>query len=174
MGDDPHDQPKYTIPRKCKSPTWRVMTCGACAASIVTLPPNSNGSGPRDQAPAQPEDTPTAQRDPDNQNTIPTWASLPAVPPVAWTWSDGVEIPATLGVTLLYGPTGSGKSFVALDYAFQIAQTGPVVYVAAEGAAGYAARVLAWRKHHGQGRGAALLCRTAPSTYLTRTKLTPS
>ena len=34
-----------------------------------------------------------------------------------------------------------------------MAQVAPVVYVAAEGAAGYAGRKLAWCKHHGKGAG---------------------
>ena len=54
---------------------------------------------------------------------------------------------------LFYGPSGGGKSFVALDWALQIAQTAPVVYVAAEDAQGYAARVLAWCKHHRKSAG---------------------
>lgn len=57
------------------------------------------------------------------------------------------------GFGVLYGPSGSGKSFVAVDWAAVVAQHFAVVYVAAEGVSGYAARVLAWCAHHKQGPG---------------------
>ncbi|MEN9936011.1 MAG: hypothetical protein RLZZ387_2590 [Chloroflexota bacterium] len=60
---------------------------------------------------------------------------------------------------LLYGASGSGKSFVALDMALAIAQgtpwrghktrRGKVVIVAAEGAGGYGNRILAACQHYG-------------------------
>ena len=62
------------------------------------------------------------------------------------------EIPER-SLTLLFGPTGSGKSFWALDRAIRIAQSRPVVYVAGEGAEGFAARKIAWCKHFGQAAG---------------------
>jgi len=53
------------------------------------------------------------------------------------------------GLNVLFGPSGSGKSFVALDYAERTAADGnPVVYIAGEGASGYHARHRAWIKHH--------------------------
>lgn len=73
-----------------------------------------------------------------------------ALPPVTWLVKG--ELPQ-LGLSLLFGPTGGGKTFLALDYALRIAQQKPVVYVAAEGAAGYAARLLAWTHHHKQSAG---------------------
>ena len=109
------------------------------ASSVVVIPPSGNGSGPHD-----------------DPGPVSKFRPIPAdqvkdFPPVAWLVKG--EIPKH-GQTLLYGPTGGGKSFVALDYAFQVAKIWPVVYVAAEGAAGYAARLLAWQKHnHGQDLG---------------------
>lgn len=57
---------------------------------------------------------------------------------------------------LLYGPWGSGKSFIALDWALSVAtsrawqtratEERSVLYVAAEGAFGYRARVDAWEQ----------------------------
>jgi AAA domain-containing protein len=57
-------------------------------------------------------------------------------------------------LAVLYGPPGSYKTFVALDWALCIAgglpwqgrgvRAGPVLYVAAEGSAGLGARVEAW------------------------------
>jgi len=58
------------------------------------------------------------------------------------------------GVSVLYGPSGSGKSFAALDWSLSVAagrrwfghgvDAGPVVYVAAEGARGLRQRIAAW------------------------------
>lgn len=58
------------------------------------------------------------------------------------------------GFGVLYGPSGSGKSFVAVDWALVVAQHFAVVYVAGEGVSGFAARVLTWCQHHGKGPGA--------------------
>lgn len=72
------------------------------------------------------------------------------LPPVEWL------IPRMLpaqGVSTLYGPSGSYKSFVALDISLRIAQDKAVVYVAAEGESGYTARTKAWMKHHNQNYG---------------------
>lgn len=64
------------------------------------------------------------------------------------------------GFVSIYGRSGDGKSFVALDMALCIA-TGtpwlgrypvtraPVIYIAAEGGRGIKRRVEAWRQHHG-------------------------
>jgi archaellum biogenesis ATPase FlaH len=55
---------------------------------------------------------------------------------------------------VLFGASGIGKSFVALDYALTIAEQGhDVIYCAGEGQSGYADRVMAWRKHHGKPDG---------------------
>jgi KaiC/GvpD/RAD55 family RecA-like ATPase len=53
------------------------------------------------------------------------------------------------GFNLIAGASGSGKSFVALDIAGRIASgKRPVVYIAGEGLAGYAARWFAWKHHN--------------------------
>ena len=63
------------------------------------------------------------------------------------------------GLVAIYGASGSGKSFYALDLLAKVAtgldfygrkvQSCPVVYVALEGAGGFTKRVQAWEKHHG-------------------------
>lgn len=64
---------------------------------------------------------------------------------------------ATLGV--LYGESGSGKSFITLDMCVAVARglpwrgkrstQGRVVYIVAEGAAGFRNRLIAYARHHG-------------------------
>jgi len=51
------------------------------------------------------------------------------------------------GLTVLYGPSGSGKSFLAVDYALTVAQRDAVAYMVYEGDAGYYQRIAAWKKH---------------------------
>lgn len=78
------------------------------------------------------------------------------IPPPVW------MIPGVLrkrSVAMLYGPSAVGKSFVAVDLAgailtgrdwqgFAHDTTGPVVYLAGEGASGVAMRMDAWSDHH--------------------------
>lgn len=64
------------------------------------------------------------------------------------------------GVFAIYGPSGSGKSFLAADAAAAIAEgrpffnyptkKGPVLYIGLEGEAGVRGRVLAWEREHGR------------------------
>jgi len=80
---------------------------------------------------------------------------LDKLPPVQWLIDN--EIPAK-SLTVLYGTSGSGKSFIALDYALRIAQHAPVVYVAAEGETGYADRKNAWISHFRNNPGSLYFC----------------
>jgi len=84
-------------------------------------------------------------------------SDLGQLPPLVWLVK-GV-LPAT-GIAGIYGPSGSGKSFLCLDLAISIANgkswfgrrvnAAPVVYAALEGEAGFKQRVDAWRLHYGQ------------------------
>jgi len=94
---------------------------------------------------------------PANRFRLLSGADLVELPPLRWLVR-GV-LPAK-GVAALYGPSASGKSFLALDLAAAIAEgsrwfecrviTAPVVYVALEGEAGFRTRVLAWEARHGR------------------------
>lgn len=63
------------------------------------------------------------------------------------------------GLSVLYGPPGCGKSFLALALACSVGtgrgvfgravRRGGVVYVAAEGSAGLGVRLRAWKQHYG-------------------------
>jgi putative DNA primase/helicase len=84
-------------------------------------------------------------------------ADLHALPPLKWRVR-GV-LPAD-GLAGLYGPSASGKSFLALDMAAAIAEgsrwfncrveAAPVVYAALEGEAGFKLRAQAWEAHKGR------------------------
>jgi adenosyl cobinamide kinase/adenosyl cobinamide phosphate guanylyltransferase len=97
-----------------------------------------------------------------------------------WT-VDGV-LPSR-AVSMLYGKSGTGKSFYALDMACCIStgrkwaghavKQGPVVYVAGEGANGYWDRLNAWiRKHQGE-RPAGFRLVTEPVRLWSRSGETP-
>jgi AAA domain len=85
-------------------------------------------------------------------------------------WADniepGIDMPGvidglleTVGVTVLYGESGSGKTFCVIDITGHVAanmpwrgmevEQGVVVYVAAEGPKSVQRRVWAWKRHHG-------------------------
>lgn len=85
-----------------------------------------------------------------------TPAELTALPPVRW------QVRGVLpqeGIAAIYGPPGSGKSFLVLDLLAHIAggrdwfgcrvTAAPVVYVGLEGEAGIAQRIQAWQASNG-------------------------
>lgn len=72
------------------------------------------------------------------------------LPPLKWLIPN--ELPES-GLTVVYGPSGVGKSFFVLDMALRLAQTLSVLYVASEGESGVPKRVAAWQRHHNQGVG---------------------
>lgn len=83
---------------------------------------------------------------------------------------DGI-IPAD-GFGILYGASGSYKSFLALDLAcsistgqswhgFDVDCPGPVLYIAAEGASGLQERAVAWKRHYGKSYGPMAILPTA-------------
>lgn len=84
-------------------------------------------------------------------------SDLHALPPLAWCVR-GV-LPAQ-GLASVYGPSGSGKSFLVFDAAAAIAdgadwfgyrvKPAPVIYCALEGEAGFRLRVAAWEQARGR------------------------
>ncbi len=76
-----------------------------------------------------------------------------------------------VGVSVIYGESGSGKSFVAIDMACRIASglpwrglpisAGPVAYIAAENPASIERRIWAWRRHHNVDRLPVLVVRSS-------------
>ena len=92
---------------------------------------------------------------PMTQQTTRRWQIIPAsqladLPKASWL------LPPVLpeaSLTVLFGPSGTYKSFMALDYALQVAQSGNAIYTIYEGLSGYHQRIKAWaihnRKHYG-------------------------
>lgn len=84
-------------------------------------------------------------------------ADLRALPPLAWRVRGVLPVS---GVAAIYGPSASGKSFLALDVAAAIAEgrawfgcrvaQAPVVYTCLEGEAGFRLRVGAWEERKGR------------------------
>ena len=84
-----------------------------------------------------------------------TDAQLEALPSVAYTLDQHLT---TGGLSIVYGPPGSCKSFLSLAWQMAIATgrpwlnwgtlPGPAIYIAAEGGRGFAARVKAYRDAH--------------------------
>lgn len=81
---------------------------------------------------------------------------LLALPPATWLVHKAVPAGGMVG---LYGPSGIGKTFIAVDLAMCVAtglpwggrevERGLVLYISAEGGAGIAKRFLAWLVEHG-------------------------
>ena len=106
------------------------------------------------------EPTPAPELPP-KQYRVLTAEDLAAMPPIRW------RIRGVLpeeGLAAIYGPSGSGKSFLALDALGAVAsgrewfghrtRQCPVAYVALEGEAGIAQRVQAYATMHGQAPAA--------------------
>jgi DNA-binding PadR family transcriptional regulator len=72
-------------------------------------------------------------------------SELASLPPTEWLIENEL---AARSVAMLYGASGTGKSFKTVDWAMRLGQTHTVLYVAAEGANGYNKRVMAWCEHH--------------------------
>lgn len=144
---------------------YTLLECnGDYAAAAAALAKEGYGDplpprGPVAPTPAPPSLTVNPQRymtDSDDPPPTPSTrlihaSLLQTLPPLQWLVPG--EIPAG-GLTVVFGPSGGGKSFLVLnEYALPIAQRSPVVYVAAEGRSGYALRVRAWCQHHRQNEG---------------------
>lgn len=98
----------------------------------------------------------TALKPPPQRFKLLSASDLAALPPIRWRVR-GV-LPDS-GIGALYGPSGSGKSFLALGMLAAVAtgsewfscrvKAAPVVYVGLEGEAGIAQRVQAYQAEHG-------------------------
>ena len=57
------------------------------------------------------------------------------------------------GMVMLYGRSGAGKTFLALNWAAQIAERAPVIYLVTEGQRGFPERIAAWQAFHERPMG---------------------
>ncbi|OYY21919.1 MAG: DNA primase [Sphingobacteriia bacterium 35-40-8] len=134
-------------------------------ALVVTMPPGwPQNSDVNDLAQREGNDalaalleSATAPPQPEPRYKLLGADDLRNLPALAWRVR-GV-LPA-VGLAGLYGPSASGKSFLALDMAAAIAEgrrwfdcrveAAPVVYAALEGEGGFKLRVAAWEAHTGR------------------------
>lgn len=89
-------------------------------------------------------------------------SELKNLPAVSWLIQD--EIPSQ-GISVLFGQSGAGKSFISLDYALRLSQLMNVVYIAAEGQGSYQPRLEAWTKHHNRDAGHLYFCLGAVNLF---------
>lgn len=83
-----------------------------------------------------------------------TLQEMQSLPPLSWLIQDVIT---ERGLSMIWGRSGSLKSFVALDMAMSVAsgrlwhgkpvKKGRVIYIAAEGAFGLAQRAIGWQQH---------------------------
>lgn len=152
---------KYSS-REYNEDRWRSFTRGTgpvvTGRSLVHLA-NEHGAGVRLNAPATPDEFEVLVVDAPGKDLrfqfepVGAFASAKALPWIV----KGVLPQAGLGV--IYGASGSGKSFAALDLCMAIARgvswrgrkvrQGQVAYIAAEGAEGFKKRLSAYSQHHG-------------------------
>jgi DNA-binding NarL/FixJ family response regulator len=85
---------------------------------------------------------------------------LHSLPKVEWVIPGEIQ---ALGLNVVFGASGVGKSFYALDKALVISQDQTVVYMAGEGIYGYNKRISAWEKFHKKQRGKLYMCTGAVS-----------
>ncbi|MCL4880488.1 MAG: AAA family ATPase [Anaerolineae bacterium] len=85
---------------------------------------------------------------------------LKNLPRVEWVVPKQIQ---ALGINIIYGQSGVGKSFLALHYALTVAQQSPVIYMAGEGVYGYEKRITAWEIHHKRNRANLYICTGAVS-----------
>lgn len=82
------------------------------------------------------------------------FADMRMIPPPVWLVEGVIQ---QGGFNVIFGPSGSGKSYLAIHYAFQLAQQQRVMYVAGEGISGLYQRGLAWMAQHGGHAGNVLM-----------------
>jgi KaiC/GvpD/RAD55 family RecA-like ATPase len=70
---------------------------------------------------------------------------LDLIPPAEWTLFPFIQ---KGGLNILSGEAGSGKSFLAISWAMEVAKSRPVIYIAAEDPSQYPERVKAWLIYH--------------------------
>ena len=70
---------------------------------------------------------------------------LKDLPPPEWLFDNLIH---RNSFAMLVGEPGAKKTFIALDFALQLGQTEPVIYIAAEGAGGVSQRIKAWEAHN--------------------------
>lgn len=141
----------YERPTPAKPPGARGVGAARLRATVQARPAADDWASTLFDRPA-----PTAT-DPPPRRCL-TIADLRSLPEPAWLIGRLLQERSLTGI---YGETGSFKSYIALDWAMclatgepyqgrEIARTGPVLYIAAEGATTILGRVEAWCEERGR------------------------
>lgn len=120
----------------------------------ASVPANENGERSAEIRHSEPIQ-PSGIAEPRSRFQLLTVEELEKRPPARW-MIDGI-LPEN-GLAVLYGASGAGKTFLALDLALCVASgtpwhgrevtKGPVVYICAEATQGILQRIQAWRQEH--------------------------
>jgi DNA-binding MarR family transcriptional regulator len=113
------------------------------AALLAEQRENGKRQGPLNTLMSAPEDKTTHRK-------LISADELGDIPDTIWLVD---RVIATLKITQIFAPGGTGKSLVALDMAACVAQHYVVVYVAAEAIEDYKERLPAWREHYQRPHG---------------------
>jgi hypothetical protein len=151
----PHDgrwaARRAEIPRLVSSAVLKYAPMGVNTSSIMAMPAPATA-----ETSDQPNDAIQSDSAVQPRYELISADDLAGAPPLKW-MVRGL-LPQT-GLTALYGPSGSGKSFLALDLAATVAgganewygmrvKNCPVTYCVLEGEGGMGKRVKAWQQHH--------------------------
>jgi hypothetical protein len=105
--------------------------------------------------------TATGDQEGQDEQNLPVFKTLQLtdianLPDAQWLISGILQ---TQSVSMLYGESNAGKSFLALDWSLRVSRgldwldwptrAGAVLYIAAEGLQGMKTRIAAWMQHHG-------------------------
>ena len=143
VGDARH--PPYTTPERYQAPSWADDNAAAAAA---TDPATTEAFAALHPDALSPVDRLAA-------SALST-AAIRSLPPPEWL-VDGYLVRDSLA--LLYGPSGTYKTFLGVDIALHLATgswwnkravtgQGRTLYVIAEGVSGVGSRIDAWQRHH--------------------------
>lgn len=133
------------------------LRCAGCTPVDILGKGHARNDAPEGESDAQ-EDPLKGHRTPPLRFKLRSGADLRSAPPMRWMVRGVLPME---GLAALYGPSGSGKSFLTLDLAAAVAGgTGewfarratqcPVTYVCLEGSLGIGNRLNAWCQYHGK------------------------
>lgn len=130
------------LPRKKGRDVSDWLDDGGQVDDLLAADASAKPEGPPDHPVGLPEPRETERA---SSARMMSWRAWGEARPVDYVVPDLVPAGAFV---MLYGPPGSGKSLIALDWAIRAADDGLAVYVVGEGADGIPGRLGAWHRVH--------------------------